>query len=70
VRFINLQTVKSKSGDLVVMNRQGSIAVVDEKGRERERYAVVYGAKVKVKKAGRSRSARRWSSGILTPSPS
>jgi DNA-directed RNA polymerase subunit beta' len=29
VRFIGLQTVKSKSGDLVVMNRQGSIAVVD-----------------------------------------
>ncbi len=48
VRFINMQTVKAKSGDLVVMNRQGSIAVVDEKGRERERYAVVYGAKVKV----------------------
>jgi DNA-directed RNA polymerase subunit beta' len=47
-RFINLQTVKSKTGDLVVMNRNGSIAVVDEKGRERERYSVVYGAKVKV----------------------
>jgi DNA-directed RNA polymerase subunit beta' len=48
VRFINLQTVKAKSGELVVMNRQGSIAVVDEKGRERERYSVLYGAKVKV----------------------
>jgi DNA-directed RNA polymerase subunit beta' len=48
VRFIGMQTVKSKTGDLVVMNRQGSIAVVDEKGRERERYSVVYGAKVKV----------------------
>src|SRR5437667_337141 len=48
VRFIGLQTVKSKTGDLVVMNRQGSIAVVDEKGRERERYSVVYGAKLKV----------------------
>ncbi|MFY9674617.1 MAG: DNA-directed RNA polymerase subunit beta', partial [Terriglobales bacterium] len=52
VRFINLQTVKSKTGDLVVMNRQGSIAVIDEKGRERERYAVVYGAKVKVTEGG------------------
>ena len=30
------------------MNRQGSIAVVDDKGRENERYAVVYGAKLKV----------------------
>jgi len=28
VRFVGLQTVKSKSGDLVVMNRQGSIAIV------------------------------------------
>src|SRR5205823_14313940 len=37
VRFINLQTVKSKSGDLVVMNRAGSIAIVDERGREKER---------------------------------
>jgi DNA-directed RNA polymerase subunit beta' len=43
-----MQTVKSKGGDLVVMNRAGSIAVVDEKGRERERYSVVYGAKIKV----------------------
>src|SRR5262249_29838753 len=48
VKFINLQTVKSKSGDLVVMNRAGSIAVVDDRGREKERYSVVYGAKVKV----------------------
>ncbi|MDT8069464.1 MAG: DNA-directed RNA polymerase subunit beta' [Terriglobia bacterium] len=48
VRFINLQTVRSKAGDLVVMNRQGSIVVVDEKGREKERYQVVYGARVKV----------------------
>jgi DNA-directed RNA polymerase subunit beta' len=48
VRFINLQTVKSKAGDLVVMNRAGSIAIVDDKGREKERYSVVYGARVKV----------------------
>src|SRR3977135_4052720 len=48
VHCINLQTVKAKSGDLVVMNRAGSIAVVDEKGREKERNAVVYGAKLKV----------------------
>jgi len=46
-RFINLQTVRSKAGDLVVMNRNGSIVVVDEKGREKERYAVVYGARIK-----------------------
>ncbi len=48
VRFINLQTVKAKTGDLVVMNRAGSIAIVDEKAREKERYSIVYGAKLKV----------------------
>jgi DNA-directed RNA polymerase subunit beta' len=33
------------------MNRNGLIAVVDEKGREKERYSVVYGAKIKVEDA-------------------
>jgi len=48
VRFINLVTVRSKDGGLVAMNRNGSIAIIDEKGREKERYAIVYGAKLKV----------------------
>src|SRR5438105_3233335 len=52
VRFIGMQTVRSKGGDLVVMNRNGSIAVVDDRGREKERYVVVYGAKVKVTEGG------------------
>ena len=28
------------------MNRNGIIAIIDEKGREKERYQVVYGAKI------------------------
>jgi DNA-directed RNA polymerase subunit beta' len=47
VRFLNLSTVRSKEGGLVVMNRNGMVAVVDEKGRERERYTAVYGARLK-----------------------
>ncbi len=47
LKFQSLITVKNREGDHVVMNRNGSVAVVDEKGRERERYSVVYGAKVK-----------------------
>ena len=39
---------QGQGGDLVVMNRNGSIVVVDDKGREKERYAVVYGAHIKV----------------------
>jgi DNA-directed RNA polymerase subunit beta' len=48
VRFQNLVTVRSKAGDLVAMNRNGQIIILDEKGREKERYSVVYGAKLKV----------------------
>ena len=49
IKFVNISTVKDKDGDLVVMNRSGQILIVDDKGRERERYPVVYGAKLKVK---------------------
>ena len=35
---------QAKTGELIAMNRNGSIAVVDDKGREKERYPVVYGA--------------------------
>src|SRR5216110_19912 len=48
IKFLALQTVRNQEGDLVVMNRAGSIAIVDERGREKERYSVVYGAKLKV----------------------
>jgi len=34
---------------MIVMNRSGSINIVDDKGVVRERYAVVYGARLKVK---------------------
>src|SRR2546421_742385 len=49
VRYHNLRTVQNRDGDLVATNRNGEIGVVDERGRERERYPVVYGAKIKVK---------------------
>ena len=32
----------------MVMNRNGELAIVDETGRERERYPIIYGAKIKV----------------------
>jgi DNA-directed RNA polymerase subunit beta' len=48
VKFINLSTVKNREGFLIVMNRNGSIAIVDAKGREKEKYSVVYGAKLQV----------------------
>ena len=46
LKYINLITVDNADGFPVVMNRKGEIAVVDDTGRERERYAVVYGARL------------------------
>ena len=48
LKYINLNTVKNKDGDMVAMNRNGRIAIYDETGREKERYSVVYGAKIKI----------------------
>ncbi|MQA29356.1 MAG: DNA-directed RNA polymerase subunit beta' [Luteitalea sp.] len=49
VRFEGLQVVQAKDGNLVVMNRSGSLVVQDAKGRDRERYPIVYGARLKVR---------------------
>jgi DNA-directed RNA polymerase subunit beta' len=44
VKFINVVTVESKGGDLVAINRNGKLVIQDERGRERERYALTYGS--------------------------
>jgi len=49
VKLLNLKTVRNREGNLIVMNRNGEIAVLDENGRERRRYSVIYGAKLRVK---------------------
>ncbi len=48
VRFIDLNVVRGRGNHLISMNRSGLIAIVDEKGREKERYHVVYGARLRV----------------------
>jgi len=52
IKFHNLQTVRNQEGFLVAMNRNGVLAILDEKGREKERYTVVYGAKLRVEEGG------------------
>ncbi len=48
IKYVNLSTVRNKDGNMVVMNRNGKIAIFDETGREREKYSLIYGAKIKV----------------------
>ena len=49
VQFIDLKTVVNRDGELVAMNRNGSLAIVDEKNQKREGNKVIYGAKLRVK---------------------
>jgi DNA-directed RNA polymerase subunit beta' len=49
LKFHNVVTVRNKEGYLTVMNRNGEVAVMDAQGREREKYPIVYGAKLLLK---------------------
>jgi len=48
VKFVNLSTVKTKEGDLVVMKRNGEVHVLDEQKHVRGKYVLSYGAHLKV----------------------
>lgn len=49
VKFQNVVTVRNREGHFTVMNRNGEVIIVDANQREREKYPLVYGAKLLVK---------------------
>jgi DNA-directed RNA polymerase subunit beta' len=49
IRFHHIKTVQHEKGHLVAVSRSGEIGVVDDFGRERERYKIPYGATISVK---------------------
>jgi DNA-directed RNA polymerase subunit beta' len=49
VSFQDLKTVKNAEGSLVVMNRNGEIAILGKGDKEIERYPIIYGAILKVR---------------------
>ncbi len=44
VKYFNLRTVKNRDKNIVVLNRNGEIGVLDDEGRELERYTLLPGA--------------------------
>jgi len=48
VKLQNIKTVQRKNGNLVAISRSGEVILIDEHGRERERYKVPYGAEINV----------------------
>ncbi|OQX13824.1 MAG: DNA-directed RNA polymerase subunit beta' [Desulfobulbaceae bacterium A2] len=53
VNYRNMHSVTNIEGRAVVMNRNAEIVVLDDSGRERERYPVNYGARLLVDEAAR-----------------
>jgi DNA-directed RNA polymerase subunit beta' len=49
VRLHNVNLARKKDGSQIVMNRNGEVVIADDQGRERERYGLVYGAKLLVR---------------------
>ncbi len=49
IRFHHIKTVQHEKGHLVATSRSGEIGVVDDFGRERERYKIPYGAVINLK---------------------
>ena len=47
-RLVNIKTVAHHKGYLVAVSRSGEISIVNEMGRERERYKVPYGATITI----------------------
>jgi len=63
IRLHNIKTVRHEKGHLVAVSRSGELGVVDEFGRERERYKIPYGATITVNDAdvvGAGQSVANW----------
>jgi DNA-directed RNA polymerase subunit beta' len=53
LRFHHIKTVEHEKGHLVAVSRSGELGVVDEFGRERERYKIPYGATITAKEGAK-----------------
>ncbi len=49
VKLHNVKLIERQGGKFIIVSRSGALAVLDEHGRERERYKVPYGAELTVK---------------------
>ena len=48
VKLVNMKVLQRSDGDFVAVSRSGELAIIDDIGRERERYKVPYGATLRV----------------------
>mgnify|MGYP003385628918 CR=1 FL=1 len=48
IRFHNIKSVQHSSGKFIAVSRSGELHLIDENGRERERYKIPYGSEINV----------------------
>ena len=48
IRFHNIKSVQHASGKFIAVSRSGELHLIDENGRERERYKIPYGSEITV----------------------
>ena len=58
VKFNALKTVTNTEGQVMVTTRSGEVVIIDEAGREKERYKIPYGAVLEVKEGESVESGR------------
>jgi DNA-directed RNA polymerase subunit beta' len=58
VKLHNVKLVQHHSGKFIAVSRSGEFAVVDEHGRERERYKIPYGAELSVADGSRAEAGQ------------
>ena len=56
VKLNNLKTVKNRENNLVAVSRSGEVGLMDDYGRERERYKIPYGAVLSIQDGGAVRA--------------
>jgi DNA-directed RNA polymerase subunit beta' len=49
IKLHNVKLIERSNGKFIIVSRSGTLAVLDEHGRERERYKIPYGAELNVK---------------------
>jgi DNA-directed RNA polymerase subunit beta' len=53
IKYVDLNVVKNRRGEIIAMNRNGALTIIDERGREVARHQIVYGAHIHVENGAR-----------------
>jgi DNA-directed RNA polymerase subunit beta' len=58
IKLHNVKLIERQNGKFIVVSRSGTLAVLDDHGRERERYKVPYGAELNVKDGSKAEAGQ------------